>query len=141
MKVRDIMTRNPACCTPEDTLVDAARLMKINDCGAIPVIEDEENRKPAGIITDRDIVVRGLAADMDPLETTVEDCMTRSLVAVQSDEDVEECVRLMEEHQLRRILVIDNDGSVIGIVVQAQIALNVDSALAGEMVEDISEKR
>jgi CBS domain-containing protein len=141
MKVREIMTRNPACCTPEDTLVDAARLMKINDCGAIPVIEDEENRKPAGIITDRDIVVRGLAADMDPLETTVEDCMTRSLVAVQSDEDVEECVRLMEEHQLRRILVIDNDGSVIGIVVQAQIALNVDSTLAGEMVEDISEKR
>jgi CBS domain-containing protein len=141
MKVRDIMTRNPACCTPEDTLVDAARLMKINDCGAIPVIEDEENRKPAGIITDRDIVVRGLAADMDPLETSVEDCMTRSLVAVQSDEDVEECVRLMEEHQLRRILVIDNDGSVIGIVVQAQIALNVDSTMAGEMVEDISEKR
>lgn len=141
MKVRDIMTRNPACCTPEDTLVDAARLMKINDCGAIPVIEDEENRKPAGIITDRDIVVRGLAADMDPMETSVADCMTRSLVAVQSDEDVEECVRLMEEHQLRRILVIDNEGSVIGIVTQAQIAMNVDSSLAGEMVEDISERR
>ena len=141
MKVREIMTRNPACCTREDTLVDAARLMKIHDCGAIPVIEDEENFKPAGIITDRDIVVRGLAADMDPLETSVGDCMTRSLVAVQSDEEVEECVRLMEEHQLRRILVIDSDGSVIGIVVQAQIALNVDSSLAGEMVEDISERR
>lgn len=139
MKVAEIMERHPACCTEDDNLVDVARMMKEHDCGAIPVVEDQATLIPVGIITDRDIVVRALAADLDPMSTKVEECMTRSLVTVQAEEDVEECVRLMEQHQLRRILVVDERGAVTGIVVQAQIALNVNPTLAGEMIEDISQ--
>lgn len=139
MKVAEIMERHPTCCTEDDNLVDVARMMKEHDCGAIPVVEDQATLIPVGIITDRDIVVRALAADLDPMGTKVEECMTRSLVTVQADEDVEECVRLMEQHQLRRILVVDERGAVTGIVVQAQIAMNVNPTLAGEMIEDISQ--
>ena len=139
MKVAEIMERHPACCTEDDNLVDVARLMKEHDCGAIPVVEDQATLIPVGIITDRDIVVRALAADLDPMSTKVEECMTRSLVTVQAEEDVEECVRLMEQHQLRRILVVDDRGAVTGIVVQAQIAMNVNPTMAGEMIEDISQ--
>lgn len=139
MKVADIMERHPTCCTEDDNLVDVARMMKEHDCGAIPVVEDQATLIPVGIITDRDIVVRAIANDLDPAGTKVEECMTRSLVTVDADEDVQECVRLMEQHQVRRILVVDERGAVAGIVSQAQIALNVDSSLAGEMIEDISQ--
>jgi CBS domain-containing protein len=139
MKVAEIMERHPVCCTEDDNLVEVARMMKEHDCGAIPVVEDQATLVPVGIITDRDIVVRALAADLDPMSTKVEECMTRSLVTVQAEENVEECVRLMEQHQLRRILVVDERGAVAGIVVQAQIAMNVNPTMAGEMIEDISQ--
>lgn len=138
MKVQDIMTHDPACCTPETTLIEVAKMMKDCDCGAIPVIEDEASRKPAGIITDRDIVVRALAADKNPSNTRASECMSKSLVTVSPEDDLDECIRLMEKNKVRRILVLDNRGSVVGITVQAQIARSADKSRTGEVVQDIS---
>lgn len=93
-------------------------LMVEHDCGAIPVVEDERNRKPVGIVTDRDITCRTVAEGKNPLEMTVGDCMTGSCATVSQKDDVEDCCRIMEENQVRRVPVVD-DG---GIVAQADIA-------------------
>lgn len=141
MKVNDIMTNDPVYCTPESLLTEVAGMMKECDCGAIPVVEDEASRKPLGIITDRDIVIRSLAAGKDPSRTAVESCMTRSLVSVSPEDSVDECVRLMEEHQIRRILVVDDQGALTGMVVQAHIARNASREETGEMVQDVLKPR
>jgi CBS domain-containing protein len=140
MKVRDIMTEHPTCATADQSLAEAARMMKECDCGAIPVVEDQASRHPLGIITDRDIVIRGIAAGRHPDQTPVESCMTRSLVTVSPDQDVKECVKRMEKHQVRRLLVVESQG-VIGLVAQAHIARHTGKSLAGEVVQGISEDR
>jgi CBS domain-containing protein len=138
MKVSEIMTPDPVCAIRENSLVEVARMMKEYDCGAIPVVENQANRKPVGIVTDRDLAIRGLAEAKDPLVNTVESCMTPSLVSVRPEDDVEECVKLMEKHQLRRIVVVDHQGAVVGLVVQAHIARSLGKKEAGEMLQDIS---
>src|SRR6185436_8376565 len=82
MRVRDVMTRDPACCTPDLPLEVAARLMVARDCGAIPVVGDLVSRMPIGLITDRDIVTRSLAQGLDPLAMTVRDCMSAPALTV-----------------------------------------------------------
>jgi len=139
MKVQEIMTHDPACCTAGNTLAEAAKMMKECDCGALPVVQDLANLKPEGIITDRDIVVRGLAEGRDPFKSLVQSCMSSSLVSVSPETDVEECMRTMEKHQLRRILVVDGQGSVTGIVTQAHIARHADTEDTGQMVQGISQ--
>jgi CBS domain-containing protein len=138
MKVQDIMTHDPVCCTPDNTLVEVAKMMKDCDCGAIPVVQDQASRKPAGIITDRDIAIRAVAAGKDPSRTLAEECMSKSLVTVSPEEDLDECIRLMEKNKIRRVLAVDSQGSVTGIIVQAQIARSTDKSRTGEVVQDIS---
>jgi CBS domain-containing protein len=140
MKVRDIITEHPTCATADQTLADAARMMKECDCGAIPVVEDQASRRPLGIITDRDIVIRGIAEGRQPSSTAIQNCMTKSLVTASPDDDLDECAKLMEKHQVRRILVVEND-AVAGIVAQAHIARNASRSTAGNMVQEISEDR
>jgi len=141
MQVKDIMTVDPECSTPEETLAQAAKRMKDCDCGAIPVVENQAARKPVGIITDRDIVIRAVAEDKNPAKTKVSECMTKSLITVSPEDDVQEVLRRMEQRQVRRILVVDSQGSVAGIVVQAQIARKVDKSKSGEVLQDISQPR
>lgn len=140
MKVRDIMTENPACATTDQTLVEAARMMKECDCGAIPVVEDRASLRPLGIITDRDIVIRGIAEGAEPSTAAIASCMSKSPVTVSPDDDLEDCVKLMEKHQVRRILVVE-DESVKGIVTQAHIARNAGISTSGEVLQEISEDR
>jgi CBS domain-containing protein len=137
MTVRDIMTENPACCTPDSNLQEVAKMMLDNDCGAIPVCEDMNNGKPLGVITDRDITVRTVAKGENPLEMTAESVMTKNVVTVTPETSVSECVGLMEENQLRRILVVDNDGKCVGMVAQADIAVKTENE-AEDMVEEVS---
>lgn len=139
MKVREIMTHDPVCCTPENNLIEAAKMMKECDCGAIPVVENQASMKAVGIITDRDIVVRALAEEKNPSMTRVEACMTKSLVSVMPEDDLQDSIQLMEKHQIRRILVVDGQGAVTGMLVQAQIARTVDKARTGEVLQDISQ--
>lgn len=138
MKVKEIMTENPICCEGETSLEEVARMMVENDCGAIPVVQDQDSWKPIGIITDRDIATRAVAQGRNPLELTAEECMSPSPVTIGPDFEIGECLREMEEHQIRRILVVDDNGGCCGIVALADIALHTGEKEAGEVVEEVS---
>ena len=139
MQVKDVMTANPACCTPNNALPEVARMMVDNDCGEIPVVENQERKIPVGVITDRDIVCRAVAHDKNPLELKVTDCMTKPIVTVTPDTSVEDCCRIMQEKQIRRVPVVDANGSCCGIVALADIARQARSGVAGEVVKEVSE--
>lgn len=139
MKISEIMTKNPACCTSDAGLQQVAKMMVDNDCGAIPVIENESGKKPIGMITDRDITIRTVAAGKNPLELTARDAMTDSVFTVREDSDAEECFNLMEEKQVRRVAVVDNNGAVCGIVAQADVAQYGSNGDAAELVKKVSE--
>ena len=139
MQVKEVMTANPACCTLDSRLPEVARMMVDNDCGEIPVVENNESKNPVGVVTDRDIVVRTVAKDKNPLELTAADCMTKPIVSVTPDTPVEECCRIMQEKQIRRVPVVDASGALCGIVALADIALQARSGVAGEVVKEVSE--
>lgn len=138
--VLDIMAKSPARCTPETTLPEVARLMVDYDCGAIPVVQSQDAPKPIGIVTDRDIVVRLVAEGKCPLEATARDAMSDAPVTVRPDASIEDVARLMEENQVRRILVADENGALLGIVSQADIALNASPEETAEVVREVSEE-
>jgi CBS domain-containing protein len=138
MQVQDIMTTNPACCEAGDSLQDAVRLMIDYDCGEIPVVDDRDECIPIGVITDRDIVCRSIGKGLNPLEMTVSDCMSTPLVSVKPENTLDECYRVMEENQIRRVPVVASGGKCIGIVSLADIALNVSKADSGEILQEVS---
>ncbi len=136
---RDVMTREPASCQPMDNLVDVAKLMKSEDVGAVPVV-DASTRKLVGMVTDRDVVVKAIAEDRLPLNTSVRDVMTTDVVTCREDEDVTGAVTRMADRQVRRIPVVDRNGTLLGIIAQADIATRVrQDRTTGELVEAISE--
>ena len=139
MQVKEVMTANPACCTPDTPLPEVARMMVDKDCGEIPVVENKESRIPVGVVTDRDIVCRTVAKDKNPLELTAADCMSTSIVTVTPDTPVEECCRIMQEKQIRRVPVVDANGACCGIVALADLAREAKSEVAGEVVKEVSE--
>jgi CBS domain-containing protein len=124
MKVQDIMSKTLFCCTPADTTQQAATLMKDNDVGAIPVVNDCNERKLLGIITDRDICVKAVATGRSAGEVKVSEVMTSKPATCGLDESIEACEAIMERNQVRRIPVIDTRGVCIGMVSQADIALH-----------------
>jgi CBS domain-containing protein len=138
MQVSQIMTENPICCVRTTTLEEVARMMVENDCGAIPVVEDQDGWRPVGIITDRDITTRAVAEGRNPLELAAGDIMSPSPVTAAPETSLEECERLMEIHKLRRILVVDADGGCCGIVALADIARHAPEEQIGEVVEEVS---
>lgn len=138
MKVQSVMTPNPACCTPATPLREVAQMMAAHDCGEIPVVESMGSGKPLGVVTDRDIVLRTLAKGRNPMDLAAGDCMSSPATCVTEDASPSEVVDLMESKQLRRILVVDAEGSVCGIVAQADIALHGRDRKTGEVVEQIS---
>jgi CBS domain-containing protein len=137
MKVRDIMTTDPQCCTPATSLRDAARRMLEYDCGCIPVVETLASGRLVGVITDRDITCRMVAQGASATDTTVVTCMTTSCITVTPDMSVKECCEVLERHQIRRAPVIDETGRVCGIVAQADIALKAGRKVA-EVVKEVS---
>lgn len=138
MKVQEIMTKEPVCCLPTTSLQETAKMMVDNDCGCIPVVEDNDNKKPVGMITDRDITIRTVADGKNPLEMTVQDVMSKNVITVKADSTVEDCCNLMEENQIRRVAVVDEKGGCCGIVAQADIAIKAADAKTDEVVEKIS---
>ncbi|MFW5973036.1 MAG: CBS domain-containing protein [Bacteroidota bacterium] len=137
MRVRDLMTESPATCNPGSRLEHVAKMMLDCDCGAIPVTD--EGNKPVGIVTDRDIVIRTLARGEDALNKTAKDVMTRSTITVHEDDDLDLCASVMEENQIRRVIVVNDTNEIVGIVAQADIARHASEELTGEVVEEISE--
>jgi CBS domain-containing protein len=120
--VREVMTENPACCTPETTLEEVGQMMIDNDCGEIPVVDSAASRTPIGVITDRDIVCRAVAQGRDTRSMRVGDCMTTPCVTISPDQSIEDCVKVLEESGIRRVPVVDEAGVCCGIVAQADIA-------------------
>jgi CBS domain-containing protein len=138
MKVNDLMTKDPACCTPETGLQEVARLMVDNDCGEIPVVDSKRTMRPVGVVTDRDIVVRSVAEGSNPLEMEAGDVMSSPVVTVSPDTSVEDVADRMEEHQLRRVPVVDDAGTICGIVAQADIARHANPREVAEVVKEVS---
>jgi CBS domain-containing protein len=140
MQVSEIMTTNPACCTPDASLQEVARLMVENDCGCIPVVQSVTNKKPVGTITDRDIAIRGFASGKNPVDLKASDVMTADVVTITLNSSVQECCNVMENHKIRRVLVVDQNGNCTGIVAQADVAqYATNPTLTAGMVREISE--
>ena len=139
-KCSEVMTQNLVCCLPTDTASKAAQLMKTEDVGSIPVIEDERTMKLIGIVTDRDLALQVVAAERDPGSTRVADVMTYEVITCRAGDDVQKAVDAMSQHQLRRILVIDGGHCIVGIISQADVATRVNqSKEIAEMVKEISQ--
>ncbi len=139
MDVRSAMTPDPACCTRSASLRAVAGLMIDNDCGEIPVVDDHEKRRPIGVITDRDIAVRAVAQGAAPDSSRVGDFMTTPCITVRPEDSLRDCCALMERHQIRRILVVDKDERLCGIVSLADIAKHAERAQTGDVVKEVSE--
>ncbi len=125
-KCNEVMTKNPICCLPNDTVVKAAELMKSGNIGSIPVIENEQTQKLVGIVTDRDLVLKVVAEGHDAKSTKVEAVMTHKIITCGAEDDLQKALDAMSEHQLRRIPVVDNDNKILGIIAQADIATRFD---------------
>jgi CBS domain-containing protein len=139
MKVSQVMTPDPACCLPQDTVDIAARLMRIQDVGMIPVVDDERSPRLLGVVTDRDLALLVVAQGLEPRKTTVEEVMTRNVITCEESDNLQEVLDSMKSHQVRRIPVVANDNGVVGVVSQSDIALRLkDPETTGEVVADIS---
>jgi CBS domain-containing protein len=120
MRAREVMTPQPACCTPDDTAREVATVMRDRDCGCVPII-DQSTAKLLGVVTDRDIAVRGVAAGSG-VDTRVSDLMTASPLCCTETDHLDKVERLMSTHQIRRMPVVDADGCCVGIISQADLA-------------------
>jgi CBS domain-containing protein len=135
MKLREIMTPDVQCVRPDDSLVDAAGLMRQLDVGALPVCEGEN---VIGMLTDRDIAIRAVADGCDPNRTLVRDAMTPGVVTVYEDQELKEAVRVMEKHQIRRAPVMNREMRLVGIISLGDIAVDGSASLSGEVLKEVS---
>ena len=133
--IRDVMTSNPSSLESGSNAMEAARLMRDEDAGIIPVVEGE---RLVGTVTDRDIALRVVAEGRSPESTTVGEIASRELVTIDPQQDLDEALRLMARHQLRRLPVVEEDGKLVGIVAQADVASHASGKQTGDVVEDIS---
>jgi CBS domain-containing protein len=136
MDVTSVMTPNPACCRPDATLREAARMMLDNDCGEIPVVD--ESMRPQGVVTDRDIVVRVVAEGRDTNSVKVGEVMSTPPTTVTTDAKLSDVIDVMESRQIRRVPVVDLDGKLCGIVAQADVAMQGSDRKTGSVVEEVS---
>jgi CBS domain-containing protein len=136
MKVSQIMTAHAQCVAPDNTLVEAAGLMRELDVGALPVCEGD---RLAGMVTDRDIVLRGVADGRDANTATVREVMSSGIIHVFSDQEVEDVARVMEEKQIRRVAVVNRSKRLVGIVSLGDLAVNSNPAFSGIALKEVSQ--
>lgn len=135
-RCREIMTPNPAFCRDGDRVLEAAEIMRDRNIGSLPVVRRD---RLVGVLTDRDITVRVVAAGLDPARTTVEEVMTRDPKTCRPDERLDRLVEMMEARRVRRIPVVDSEGRLLGIVTQSDIAAKAHAPLmVADLVEEIS---
>lgn len=135
----EIMTPNPKCCLPTDSVKMVAETMLREDLGSIPVVDNDQSRKVIGIITDRDLVLKVMAAGINSKRTKVEAVMTRKVVSCRADDDVEKAIDSMSKNQLRRIIVVNEENKILGIISQADVATRVNkSQKTADLVKDVS---
>ena len=137
MRVQEIMTESPACCTPESNVRDVARMMAENDCGEIPILDG--SRRPIGVVTDRDIACRVVGLGKDPDRTIARDVMSTPVITASPEDDVTECCEKMEQEQIRRVPVVDKNGACCGMIAQADIARAASERDVAELLRDVSQ--
>ena len=138
-KCSEVMTSKPVCCGPDDVVARAAKLMKVGNIGSIPVVENDQNRKLVGIVTDRDLALHIVAEGRDAKSTKVKAVMTADVVTCLADDDLQKALEAMATHQLRRIPIVDSANTLVGIIAQADVATRVDQPeKTAEMVKEIS---
>jgi len=130
------MTRDIEFIHESDTIADTARKMKELNVGVIPVFD--ENRL-VGVITDRDITIRGVAGGLDPDSTKVGQIMTKDVISCTEDDDVSEAIKMMQVNKIRRLIVRDDQNKVVGIIALGDLAVNLSECLVGEALRDVSE--
>jgi CBS domain-containing protein len=138
MKIREIMTPDPVCCIPEDNAQKVATMLRDQDIGSMPVVLDQSSRKLVGVITDRDLCCKVVAGGFDPATTKIDRIFTLDPVSCRDGENVTLCEQLMQEHQVRRIPVVDGQGRCIGMVSQADLALHEKPDKVSRTVAEIS---
>ncbi|HSQ31016.1 MAG TPA: CBS domain-containing protein [Gemmatimonadaceae bacterium] len=140
MKIQDIMTRDPSSVTADATVREAAQVMKRENVGIVPVVASQNERRLLGVVTDRDIAIRCIAEGKDGT-CRVRDVMSADdLATCNANDDVENVMSAMRSEKVRRIPIVDERGSLVGIVSQADVLLKTrDTSRAGETVEQISE--
>jgi CBS domain-containing protein len=134
--VRELMTSNPTTIESGGTVAEAARKMRDEDAGIIPIVDGD---RLVGTITDRDVAISVVAEGKDPESTTVGEIASRDLVTIDPQQDLDEALRLMAQHQVRRLPVVEEDGRLVGILAQADIAREASPEQTGRVVEEISE--
>ena len=139
-KCNEIMTKNPVYCLPNDSVTKVAELMKSENIGSIPVVENGQSQKLVGIVTDRDLALKIIAEGRDAKSTKVEAVMTHKVVTCHADDDLQKALDAMAEHQLRRIPVVDNGNRIVGIIAQADVATRAGQPeKTAEMVKEVSQ--
>lgn len=136
MKVQEVMTPNIEYIKSDDSIKKAAEKMKNIDIGVLPVTAGDE---VIGIMTDRDIVIRSTAQGLDPEKHMVMEVLTTGVTSVKEEDDIKEAADLMEDKQIRRVLVKDKEGKVTGIVSLGDLAVHIKNKLAGEVLKEVSE--
>jgi CBS domain-containing protein len=140
-KITDVMTPIPQCCTPDDSIIEVARVMEQHDVGVVPIIESQDTRRVVGVITDRDIVLRVVAQGRDPNEiVSLRDFMTNEIVSVRPDADLLQAEECMKEHQIRRVLVVDENNCIVGIVTMADLARATGDTQLGDTEKAITHR-
>jgi CBS domain-containing protein len=134
-RIRELMTENPRTVSSDATVVEAARVMRDDDVGLVPVVDGD---RLVGTVTDRDIAIRVVTEERDPSSTTVREIASTDLVTIDPEQDLGEALRLMAQHQVRRLPVVEEDGRLVGIVAQADVARHGDDTQTGQVVEQIS---
>ena len=134
-KVHEVMSQRPRAVSPDTSVLEVAEVMDQEDVGSVPVLEGD---RLAGIVTDRDITVRAVAKGKDPRGMPVREITSRDVVTVGPDDDLSEALKLMASYQVRRIPVVDAEERLVGVVSQADVAIEAKEKAVGQMVEDIS---
>ena len=133
--IREVMSSNPCTIDADKSVAYAAQMMRDEGVGLAPIVEGQ---KLIGTVTDRDIAIRVVADGQDPQTTTVREIATTRLVTIDPEQDIDEAMRLMADHQVRRLPVVEEDGKLAGVVAQADIAEHASAKDTGKVVEEIS---
>ena len=134
--IKDVMTSDPRTVDADQSVAYAAKMMRDEDVGLAPVVEGD---KLIGMLTDRDIAIRVVAEDKDPNQVTAREVASNQVVTIDPQQDLSEALRIMAKHQMRRLPVVEEDGRLVGVVAQADVAREGDDTQTGELVQEISQ--
>jgi CBS domain-containing protein len=133
--IKDVMTSKPCTIDADKSVAYAAKMMREEDVGLAPIVEGD---KLIGMLTDRDIAIRVVAEDRNPDQVKVREVASKQVVTIDPQQDLDEALRIMAKHQVRRLAVVEEDGKLVGVVAQADIAREGDDTQTGKLVEEIS---